>query len=257
MTGRGDWDDRVGKDSGADKKGSVAVGVSTALAASACVVTAVVTATVGQQSYYLGSVLVILFLMAPVVVGYETSRPSARDVALLAVLCALAVASRAAFFWLPYFKPMAAVVMVTGIALGPRSGFLAGALAVLVSNFLFGQGPWTPWQMLAFGLAGFAFGGLATLGIVPKERLAVKSRVALAAGGALFVMLVLGPVLDTSSVFLFLSQMTPEGVLAIYAAGLPVNAVHALATALTLFFIANPVLNRVGRLRRKFGVAAG
>lgn len=235
----------------------MAVGASTALAAAACVVVAVATTTVGQQGYYLGSVLMILFLMVPFAVAYEASRPPARDVVLLSVLVALAVASRAAFFWLPHFKPMAAVVMLTGIALGPQSGFLAGALAALASNFLFGQGLWTPWQMLAFGLAGFAFGGLARLGVVRSEALTARARLALAVMGALFVVVVLGPVLDTGSVFLFLSAVTPEGVAAIYLAGLPVNAVHGLATALTLFFAANPVLGRVARLRRKFGVAEG
>ena len=75
-----------------------------------------------------------------------------------AVLCALAVASRAAFAAVPHFKPMLAIVMLTGIAFGPEAGFLCGAISGFASNFIFGQGPWTPWQMFAYGIGGLLAG---------------------------------------------------------------------------------------------------
>ncbi len=76
----------------------------------------------------------------------------------------------------------------------------------------------------------------------------------LAGGGFLFVVLVLGPILDTSSVFLMLASLTPASVLAIYGAGLPVNVIHGVATALTLLLAANPLLGQLARVRAKYGL---
>lgn len=236
------------------RRGLSPVAVSVAASLAACSAIVVATAVLKAGSYYLAAAAMIVCAMVPFVASFENRRPQAREVVLLAVMCALAAASRAAFVWVPHFKPMAAIVMITGIALGPQSGFLAGAVSVLASNFLFGQGYWTPWQMLAFGLAGLVFGAAFGRDSFRRGALPVGRRVALAAAGGAFVMLVLGPVLDTSSVLMFLSRMTPEGVLAIYLAGVPVNAVHALATAATLLLAANPILSRVSRVSLKFGL---
>lgn len=205
-----------------------------------------------MKPYYLASALIVLAALAPFLVGFERRRPSAREVVLLAVLVALAVASRAAFAFVPHFKPMAAIVMLTGMALGPRQGFLAGVLAALASGFLFGQGPWTPFQMLAFGAAGLAF-GLAGRRLAPP--FSPRGRLVLAAAGFAFVLLALGPILDTSSLFFMLASLTPEGVAAIYLAGVPVNAIHGAATALTLFLVANPLLAQIDRVRAKYGLS--
>lgn len=204
-----------------------------------------------MKPYCLISVLIIGAALVPFFAGFERRRPTARDIVLLAVMVALAVASRAAFAAVPHFKPMAAVVMITGMALGPRQGFLAGALAALASGFLFGQGPWTPFQMLAFGSAGLVFGLVGPRLPVP---LSGWARLGLAGAGFLFVVLVLGPILDTSSVFLMLASLTPASVLAIYGAGLPINVIHGVATALTLLLVANPLLGQLARLRTKYGL---
>ena len=92
--------------------------------------------------------------MLPFFLVFENRRPQAREVVVIAVMAALAVAGRAAFFMLPQFKPTAAIVIIAGVGLGAEAGFLTGALAGFVSNFFFGQGPWTPWQMFAFGIPG-------------------------------------------------------------------------------------------------------
>lgn len=82
-------------------------------------------------------------------------KPSAKDIAVLAVLSAAAVAGRELFFMFPQFKPVAAIVTISGTALGAQAGFLVGAVSMLVSNMLFGQGMWTPWQMFAMGFLAF------------------------------------------------------------------------------------------------------
>jgi energy-coupling factor transport system substrate-specific component len=215
-----------------------------------------------KGSYYITAALVVACALVPAFASFESCRPSAREVALTAVLCALAVASRAAFAWLPGFKPLAAVVMLSGVALGPHAGFLVGALSMLASNFMFGQGPWTPWQMLAYGLAGLVFGLLGRAGVVPRvpdpraggRVLTRRGNLALALAGALFVLVVVGPVLDTCSVFTMLSMLTPAGVLSIYAAGLPFNALQAAATFVTLLLAADPLLRAVARVARRYGI---
>lgn len=223
-----------------------------ALAASAA--TVLVAALVGGRSYVVASVLVVVWCMLPFFAGFERSRPSAGELALLAALAALAVASRAAFVWFPGFKPMAAIVMLAGISLGPSRGFLVGAVAMLASNFLFGQGPWTPWQMLAFGLCGFVFGLPPVRRRAARRPWSLARRIAVSLGGAAFILVVAGPVLDTSSLFFMLSSITPPAAAAIYLAGLPVNAVHAAATFFTLLLAGDFLLRAIGRAKAKLAL---
>ena len=111
-----------------------------------------------DRKYYLAGLAIIVLTTAAFFLHFESRKPQARELVILAVLCALAVASRAAFAAVPHFKPMLAIVMLTGIAFGPEAGFLCGAISGFASNFLFGQGPWTPWQMFAYGISGLLAG---------------------------------------------------------------------------------------------------
>lgn len=92
--------------------------------------------------------------------AYEWRRPSLRETMPVVVLAALAAAGRILFAPLPDIKPVSAICIVAGAAFGRQSGFMVGALAALVSNFFFGQGAWTPWQMYAWGLVGYLAGVL-------------------------------------------------------------------------------------------------
>ena len=74
--------------------------------------------------------------------------------ALVATLAALAALGRIAFAPIPNVKPTTDIVLLTGYALGGAPGFAVGAVAALASNVFFGQGPWTPWQMCAWGVVG-------------------------------------------------------------------------------------------------------
>lgn len=210
-------------------------------------------ALVGGRAYVLTSVFVILFAMLPFFVQFERRRPQARELVVLAVLCALGVAARALFVWVPHFKPMAAIIMIAAIAFGRSSGFLVGAITVLASNFIFGQGPWTPWQMLAFGSCGYIFGLLAERGFIPRSHLSRGRLIATALAGGLFIVLVAGPILDTSTFFYFAAMPTPQAALAVYLAGFPVNCIQGASVAIALFLLANPLLNKLARLRTKYG----
>src|SRR6476469_2343754 len=105
---------------------------------------------------------------------YERSRPPSRVVALVAALAALAIAGRIAFAAFPNVKPTTDIVIFAGYSLGGAAGFAVGALTALVSNFWFGQGPWTPWQMTAWGLCGLA-GALLALGTRNASRLVLAA----------------------------------------------------------------------------------
>ena len=208
-----------------------------------------------ERKYYLTSLLLVGLMFVPFVLRFEGRRPQARELVLLATMTALAVAGRAAFYWLPQCKPVCAIVILTAVAFTPEAGFVTGAAAGLISNFFFGQGPWTPWQMLAYGIAGFVAGFLAERGVIPRSDLSNRAKTLLSLAGAAFVIVVVGPILDTCSLFTMVSVITPESALAIYASGLPVNAVQATATAITLFILSNPLLGKLERVRVKYGLA--
>ena len=195
------------------------------------------------RSYYLISTLVILETMLPFFLSFEGRKPQARELVLIAVMCALAVASRGAVP-IPSFKAIFAVIMVTGMALGPEVGFMTGAMAVFASNFFYSQGPWTPWQMLAYGFCGFLFGFLRRK---PK-------RIALAIYGFSCVVLIVGPILDCCTLFTTASRLSWKFAGMVFAAGFPYNVSNGIATALTLYFFGDPLLVKLNRMIEKYGL---
>src|SRR6204780_5484576 len=131
------------------------------------------------MSWPLASFLIVGVVLAVGWLAYERARPSARMVAVVGTLAAVAALGRDAFVALPDVKPITALALVVGYALGPLPGFTVGALGMLASNVVLGQGPYTPWQMAAWGMVGLAG---AALGILSRRRL---GRVELAVACAL------------------------------------------------------------------------
>jgi energy-coupling factor transport system substrate-specific component len=115
------------------------------------------------MSWQLAAFAILAVALAAGFAWYERSRPDARIVALVGTLAAFAALGRIAFAPLPNVKPTTDIVLISGYALGGAPGFVVGALAGLVSNFFFGQGPWTPWQMAAWGATGVIGAGLAVV----------------------------------------------------------------------------------------------
>lgn len=172
-----------------------------------------------------------------------------KEAALVAALTALAVASRAVFYFVPQFKPIGAVVIVSAVCPKPRRGYIIGALSAFISNFIFGQGVWTPFQMVALGLVGF-FAGLLFRGNA-------KNRWLLAAAGFILTFALYGLVADLSSVLTLLSEYTLSGILAIYAAGVPFSAIFGGATALFLLLFGQAFIKKINRVVEKYGILAG
>lgn len=211
--------------------------------------TIIISGQLGDRKYYICSVLIIIFSMIPFFADFESRKPQARELVTIAVLCAIAVASRAAFIMLPSFKPIVGIIIIAGMAFGAGAGFLTGAVSAFVSNFIFGQGPWTPWQMFAFGIAGFIAGILHEKGLLKSDK---KLQVTIF--GGLVVMLIVGPLLDTCTLFTMMSMVDTSSALAIYMAGVPFNAVHAAVVMLTLFLLTKPMMEKLTRIKVKYGM---
>ena len=202
--------------------------------------------------YYLTSTLMIVEAMLPFFFAFETRRPQARELVMIAVMAALASVSRMAFSFIPHFKPITAIIMITGIAFGAESGFLTGAISAFASNFAFGQGPWTPWQMLAYGIGGFI------AGVIFSRRKPVKKPIIEVIKYAVFgffaILLVVGPLLDCSTIFTTGSKLSWSFVGAVFVAGLPANIMHCISCAITMALIGRPLLDKLNRVKIKYGM---
>lgn len=199
--------------------------------------------------HYLTSTLVILEAMLPFFFTFESRRPQARELVIIAVLSALAVAGRVAIP-VPNFKAITGIVMIAGMAFGPQAGFMTGAISAFASNFFYAQGPWTPWQMLAYGMGGF-IAGLCFRKDAVRPRLAWILRTVFAFFG---VLLVVGPLLDSCTIFTTGSRLSWKFAAAVYLAGLPHNVIHALSCAATVLLLGNPLLTKLNRIKVKYGL---
>lgn len=202
----------------------------------------------GGRKYYFISLLIIIETMIPFALVFEGRKPQPREVVIISVLCAIAVVGRAAFAALPQFKPVAAVVIISGICFGGKTGFLVGAVTGFVSNFYFGQGPWTPWQMFAFGTIGFI------AGVVFQKGLIRKTRERLAVFGFFATILIYGGIINPASVLMYNAAPTREVFLAAYITGFPFDLIHGISTAFFLWFAAEPMCEKLERVKIKYGL---
>ena len=204
----------------------------------------------GAQRYGLIAVLVLLECMTPFFLVFEGRKPQARELVVIAVLCAISVAGRAAFFMLPSFKPVMAMCIISGVALGGESGFLVGALSMLVSNLFFSQGPWTPWQMFAMGIIGFL------AGVLFRKGLLRRTRGSLCVFGALSAVFIYGGIMNPASLLIWAGSgsLSWKTLLTYYVTGFPVDCVHAAATAFFLWVAAEPMLEKLDRIKVKYGL---
>ncbi len=203
----------------------------------------------GGRKYYFISLLILLETMAPFFLIFEGRKPQARELVVIAVLCAIGIAGRAAFFMLPQFKPVTALTIISGVAFGGETGFLVGAMTMLASNVIFGQTPNTPWQMFAMGIIGFLAGVLFRKGWLRR------TRGALCVFGALAAILIYGGIMDPASALVSGAVLNWKSLLTYYITGFPFDCVHAAATWLFLWFAAEPMLEKLDRIKVKYGLA--
>jgi energy-coupling factor transport system substrate-specific component len=189
-------------------------------------------------------------LLASLAAGYawfERARPTARLVAMVATMAGLAALGRIAFAPVPNVKPTTDIVVLTGFVLGGAPGFAVGATGALASNVVFGQGPWTPWQMAAWGLCGLLG---AALGAATGRRVA---RVPLAlfcgAMGLLF-----GAIMDLSTFTTFSGERSLDQYLAISGTSLPFNVAHAVGNVVFCLAFGPALVRALERFRARLHI---
>ena len=202
----------------------------------------------GDRKYYFVSLLIILETMIPFCMVFESRKPKARELIVISVLCAIAVSSRAVFFMIPQFKPVVALVIIAGVCFGGETGFLVGSVTGFVSNFFFGHGPWTPWQMFAFGIIGFISG------ILFKKGFLRKTKASLCIFGFLATFIIYGGIMNPSSIIMWQNKINWDMIESAYIMGIPFDLVHALGTAFFLWFISHPMIDKLERIKVKYGL---
>ena len=194
----------------------------------------------GKQ-YLLISALIAIAALLLFAAGFEKKKTGSRRLVLVSAMTALCIVGR----FIPFFKPITALTVITAIYLGAESGFLVGALSALLSNFYFGQGPWTAFQMLAWGMIGLIAGYLST----PLK----KSRALLLIYGALSGVL-FSLIMDLWSVMWYAGELN----LTLYKAGLltalPHTALYTVSNLVFLWFLARPFGEKLQRVKIKYGV---
>ena len=203
----------------------------------------------GNQHYNATAMLVLIECMVPFFLVFESRKPKARELVTIAVLCAIAIAGRSAFFMLPQFKPVLALVIIAGVAFGGETGFLVGAVTMMVSNVLFSQGPWMPWQMFSMGIIGFL------AGVLFRKGLLRRSRGSLATFGAFAAVIIYGGIMNPAAALMYNSQtINWEMLKAYYVSGLPMDLIHAAATVIFILVAAEPMLEKLDRIKVKYGL---
>ena len=150
---------------------------------------------------------------------------------------------------LPQFKPVLALTIIAGVAFGGEVGFLVGAMTMLTSNMIFGQGPWTPWQMFAMGIIGFL------AGVLFKKGWLRRTRISLAVFGAFTAVIIYGGIMNPAAAMMMSSEaLKLETLLACYITGLPMDLVHGFGTAIFLIIAAEPMLEKMDRIKVKYGL---
>ena len=197
-----------------------------------------------DRMYIWIAVCIAIAACVPFFLAFERGSASSQRLTLVAVLTALGIVGRLVFAIVPHFKPVAAITQITGMFLGAQSGFICGALSALISNFAFGQGPWTPFQMLAWGLAGF-FGGV-------FSRLLKRSRMATYVFGAISGILY-SLILDVWSVLLYEGGEIGE-MWSLLLASVPVMLMYAASNVVFLALFVRPIGEKLERIKLKYGL---
>ena len=198
-----------------------------------------------DKAYIWIAVCVCILACVPFILSFEGKKNSTKKTVILAAMVALSIAGRYIFSFLPHFKPITAIVVITGIYLGAESGFLCGAVSALLSNFIFGQGPWTPFQMFAWGLIGL----LAALLSKPLKQSKIFLCLFGAVSGVLYSLL-----LDISATMWYDGAFNISRYLALLATSLPITAVYAVSNVIFLILLSKPMGEKLNRIKVKYGL---
>lgn len=207
----------------------------------------------GDRVYYVISALVAIYSLVPFFVGFERSKPQIRELVVISVLIAIGVIGRQAFFMLPQMKPVLAISIIAGASLGPGAGFLVGAMIAFVSNFFFGQGPWTPWQMMALGLAGM-FAGLIFQKWNRREPKPSKLHKLAVCVFGLVSGYCYGLIVDLWTLFGYTEKPSLNAYLVVKSTAIWFDTLLAISTFVFLWVLYAPMIKKLNRIKLKYGM---
>ena len=275
------------------------------------------TVFLGSKRLYMPlSLLILVMIMAPFFMIFERRRPRAREVVLIAMMSVLTVASHTFFHIAFPVQIGTAMVIISGISLGPEAGFLIGAMSRFVCNFYMGQGAWTPWQMFCWGLLGFLAGlafnreiskqnsignfkkmmapvlcvifselvayisflvwpgndktffgwrvylfgiiGLLLAVIFQKGKLKTDN-ITMAVFTFVVTFVIYGGIMNFAAMCLSMNEPGSLGIgvkalKALYVSGVGYDFYHALTAAICVFVIGTPMVNKLERIKIKYGI---
>ncbi len=203
-------------------------------------------ALIFKEKYYAWiSLCVAVLSCMPLFYCFERKETSSKELIVLAVMIAISAAGRFIFAWLPGFKPVTAITVITAIWLGKEAGFTVGSLSAVVSNFYFGQGPWTPFQMFAWGMLGFISGLLAKPLRKNKLLLCIFGMLA----GILYSL-----TMDIWTTIWADGSFNTARFLACVISAFPVTAEYAVSNVVFLLLLSKPIGEKLERLKIKYGM---
>ena len=197
-----------------------------------------------DRSYAYISLLVALAACVPFFLRYE-KKSTGRELVLIAVMVALSSLGRIVFVFVPFFKPVTAVVIITALYLGGEAGFLTGALSAIVSNLFYGQGPWTPFQMFTWGMIGLLAGLFA--------RWLLKNRILLCVYGAMSGV-IFSAIMDVWTTMMRDGAFSWSFYLAALTTALPVTLVYLVSNVIFLLLLTRPMGEKLERVKVKYGL---
>ena len=202
------------------------------------------TALFNNKQYVLVAAGIAALSFIPVFLSFEKGRHNERELLVIACMTVLSVLSREIFMLVPHFKPVTAMIIITAIAFGKEAGFLTGALTALLSNIFFGQGPWTPFQMCAWGLTGLISGLIFGNGKTNLFKLILTGIVS-GIGFSFFMDIYTALSLGSFSFSVYLAALLSAA---------PVTAIYCFSNVVFLLLLSKPLLKILTRIKTKYGV---
>ena len=207
-----------------------------------------------DKKYLFISLMIVLECMCPFFIMFEKNGKDTRQIVLISALSAICVASRAVFYMLPEFKPVFTIVIICGVCLGPEGGFLVGAITMIVSNMLFGQGPWTPWQMFAMGITGFISGIMFVRFRKNKFYNTISGRFLLSFYSLLAPILIYGLIMNPAAALMSRVRLSRAVLVSYYAAGLPMDITQGIASFAYTMLLSQVMIEKIDRVKEKYGL---
>ncbi len=200
-----------------------------------------------KVNYTIVSFMGVLLILAVFFIVFERRKPKAREIIPIAVMCAVASVGRVIFNFIPQVQPVTVIVIIMGACFGKQAGFMTGALSALVSNMILGQGFWTPFQMLAWGVVGLIGGILADVKL--SKNMVVMCIYAFVSA------LIYGLITDFWTIaFMAGENLTWGIVLSVYSAGLVFNIIHGIGNVVFMIVLYKMLVEKFDRIGEKYGL---